>query len=153
MSKKKNDISKEDLAFVTLIKSGKFRAADAFRLLFDSKANDASLLTLSSKKKTALAEWFLEDEEDAVENLEEFDSGDDELDKAALIKKFTKIAHNSKDDKVKLAAYEKIANIKNMKKVEDTRDDEAVMFYVPLTCIDKCPLYAAEKKRKEELAQ
>lgn len=151
MSKKKNDISKEDLAFVTLIKSGKFRAADAFRLLFDSKANDASLLTLSSKKKTALAEWFLEDEEDAVENLEEFDSGDDELDKAALIKKFTKIAHNSKDDKVKLAAYEKIANIKNMKKEVEKVDDEYRMFYTPARCIEECHLYKAEQKRLEAL--
>lgn len=148
MTKKKTEISKEDLAFVTLIKSGRFRAADAFRLLFDSKANDASLLTLSSKKKTALAEWFLEDE-DEIENLEEFDSGDEELDKAALIKKFTKIAHNSKDDKVKLAAYEKIANIKNMKKEIDTPDDDRVHFYVPVVC-HKCNLYAEAQKKLED---
>lgn len=151
MTKKKNEISKEDQAFVVLVKSGKFRAADAFRLLFDSKANDASLLTLSSKKKTALAEWFLEDEEDSIENLTEFDSGDDELDKAALIKKFTKIAHNSKDDKVKLAAYEKIANIKNMKKEIDVKEDDVVMFYTPVTCKEKCHLYAAEQQRLEAL--
>ena len=153
MSKKKNEISREDLAFTVLIKSGLFKTSEAYRLVIDTNANAASVQVMSSKKKSELAEYLVEDNKNDDENLEEFDSGDDELDKAALIKKFTKIAHNSKDDKVKLAAYEKIANIKNMKKVEDTRDDEAVMFYVPLTCIDKCPLYAAEKKRKEELAQ
>ncbi|MBV5281718.1 MAG: hypothetical protein JZU53_04700 [Paludibacter sp.] len=153
MSKKKNEISKEDQAFVVLVKSGKFRAADAFRLLFDSKANDASLLTLSSKKKTALAEWFEDDEDEAVENLEEFDSGDDELDKAALIRKFTRIASRSKDDKVKLAAYEKIANIKNMKKEVESKEVDDVKFYTPARCIEDCHLYAAEKKRKEALAQ
>jgi len=151
MSKKKNEISKSDLAFVTLIKSGKFRAADAFRLLFDSKANDASLLTLSSKKKTALAEWFLEDEDDDIENLEEFDGGDEELNKKALIKKMTAIASRSKDDKVKLMAYEKISSIQNMKKIEEKADDDVVMFYTPVTCKDKCHLYAAEQKRLEAL--
>ena len=150
MSNKKNDISKEDLAFVVLVKSGKFRAADAFRLLFDSKANAASLLTLSSKKKTALAEWFDSDEEE-IENLEEFDSGNDEMDKASLIRKFTKIAHNSKDDKVKLAAYEKIANIKNMKKEIDIKEDDAVGFYTPATCLTKCHLYKKEQERLEAL--
>lgn len=148
---KKKEISKEDLAFVTLIKSGKFRAADAFRLLFDSKANDASLLTLSSKKKTALAEWFLEDEEDAVENLEEFDSGDEELNKKALIRKMTAIASRSKDDKTRLMAYEKISSIQNMKKEVEKTEDEAVHFFTPLRCIEDCHLYKAEQKRLESL--
>ena len=150
-NKKKNNISKEDLAFVTLIKSGKFKTVEAFRLLFDTKANDASILVISSKKKTALAEWFLEDEEDAVENLEEFDSGDEELNKKALIRKMTAIASRSKDDKTRLMAYEKISSIQNMKKEVEKTEDEAVHFFTPLRCIEKCHLYAAERARLEAL--
>lgn len=126
---KKPTISREDLAYVTLIKSGSFKASEAYRLLFDTKANDASILTLSSKKSTALADYL------KPKDVDDDDLDLADLDKDSLIAEMTKIAARSNDPKVKLDALAKIAVIKDYKnELPPEKEDETIRYYLPISC-------------------
>lgn len=73
---------------------------------------------------------------------------DERYDKEALINELSKIARTATDDKIKMQALEKIANIDGMKREQSVGNEEVTKFYLPIKCFI-CSLYKDAVERGE----